>query len=77
LTPNYSAMVAARGRSETEVIMWKQQKGYRLAELLDHPALTLALAREGMERQSIELLLDAAGADDDREMCRVDEPVFA
>jgi hypothetical protein len=71
------AVVAARGRSATEVIMWKQEKEYLLAELLDHPALTLALAREGMERQSIELLLDVAGADDDRKICRVDEPVFA
>ncbi len=57
--------------------MWKQRKEYLLAELLDHPALTLALAREGMERQSIELLLDAAGAASERELCRVDEPVFA
>jgi len=57
--------------------MRKHEKEYLLAELLDHPALTLALAREGMERQSIELLLDSAGADGEREICRVDEPVFA
>lgn len=57
--------------------MWRRQKEYLLAELLDHPALTLALASRGMERRSVALLLDAAGADGDRAGCRVDAPIVA
>ncbi len=57
--------------------MGKRQKEYRLAELLDHPALSLALASQGMERRSVALLLEAGGAARDREIDRVEEPVFA
>jgi hypothetical protein len=57
--------------------MWKRETEYRLAELVDQPALTLALTSKGMERRSIELLLDAAGAGRDRELCRLDEPIVA
>lgn len=56
--------------------MWKRQKEYRLAELLDQPALSLALASQGMERRSVALLLEAEGAARDREAERVDEPIF-
>jgi len=57
--------------------MWNRKKEYRLAELLDHPVLTLALCSKGMERRSVELLLEAAGADRDRDPGRIAEPVFA
>jgi hypothetical protein len=57
--------------------MWKQEKEYVLAELLDHPVLTLALASAGMERRSITLLLEAVDADRDRGASRIEEPVFA
>jgi hypothetical protein len=56
--------------------MWNREKEYRLAELLDHPGLTLALAGKGMERRSVELLLEATVADHDREPCRLDQPIF-
>ena len=56
--------------------MWKQEREYVLAELLDHPVLTLALARAGMERRSIELLFEAMEDDRARETSRIEEPVF-
>jgi len=48
-----------------------------LAELLDHPVLTLALASAGMESRSITLLLEVVYADLDRDASRIEEPVFA
>ena len=57
--------------------MWKQEKEYVLAELLDHPVLTLALASAGMERRSVTLLLEMVDDDRDREASRIAEPVFA
>ncbi|MGA8551616.1 MAG: hypothetical protein WB678_15415 [Stellaceae bacterium] len=68
---------AMGSRSRPEDDMWKRQKEYRLAELLDHPALSLALASQGMERRSVALLLEAEGAARDREIDRVEEPIFA
>jgi hypothetical protein len=56
--------------------MWRRQKEYLLAELLDHPVLTLALASMGMEHRSVALLLEQAH-DCDREPSRPEGPVFA
>lgn len=57
--------------------MWRAVKEYRLAQLLDDPVLGLALASQGMERRSIELLLETAGGDRARQQCRPEEPIFA
>ena len=57
--------------------MWWRQKEYRLAELIDDPALGLELTIQGMERRSVALLLEEEGAVRDREIDRVEEPVFA
>ncbi len=57
--------------------MWWRQKEYRLAELFDNPALSLALAHRGMERRSVALLLELEGAARDRETDRIEEPMFA
>ncbi len=57
--------------------MWRQEKEYHLAQLLDDPVLGLALAIQGMERRSMELLLEAAGGDHVREHSRTEEPILA
>ncbi len=73
-----SPVSAARcGRSATETIMWRAEKEYRVAQLLDDPVLGLALASRGMERRSIELLLETASGDRAREHCRPEEPILA
>lgn len=56
--------------------MWKQKREYDLAELLDHPVLTLALASAGMERRSIKLLFEVVNDDSARETSRIEEPIF-
>ena len=38
--------------------MSTQPKEYSLAQLLEHPALSLALAGDGIDRRSLELLLE-------------------
>lgn len=53
------------------------KKEYRLAQLVDDPVLGLALAIQGMERRSIELLLEAAGGDHGREHSPPEEPILA
>lgn len=38
--------------------IWKQENEYSLAELLDHPVLGLAMTGDGIDRRSVELLLE-------------------
>lgn len=49
--------------------MWTQPKEYSLAELLEHPVLGLAMASDGIDRRSLELLLDAESCE--RRLARV------
>jgi hypothetical protein len=46
--------------------MWRQKREYLLAELLDHPVLGLVMRGTGMDRQAVELLLEAT--------CRARQP---
>ena len=39
--------------------MWRQERKYSLDALLDHPVLALAMRSMGMDRQAVELLLEA------------------
>ncbi len=55
--------------------MGTQPKEYSLAELLEHPALGLAMACDGIDRQSLELLLDAGQAPHRPKPTVPDEPI--
>jgi hypothetical protein len=55
--------------------MWQREKEYFISELLDHPALTLMLSGEGLDRRSVELLLETGGDERDCEPCRIDQPI--
>ena len=57
--------------------MWRQEKEYHLAQLLEDPVLGLALASQGMERRSMELLLEAACGDHTPEPGRPEQPILA
>ncbi len=41
--------------------MSRQQQEYSLAELFNQPVLGLAMASDGLDRRSLELMLDAEG----------------
>jgi hypothetical protein len=41
----------------------KRSKEYSLAELLDHPVLGVMMANAGIERRSLDLILDTDCAD--------------
>jgi hypothetical protein len=41
--------------------MREEAKEYSIAELLDHPGLGLVMTGDGIERRSLELMLDAHG----------------
>ena len=43
--------------------MSEQPKEYSLAELLDHPGLGLFMTSQGIERRSLELILDLPSDD--------------
>ncbi|HEY3909743.1 MAG TPA: hypothetical protein VGM07_07620 [Stellaceae bacterium] len=47
-----------------------------MAQLLDHPVLTMALTSQGMERRSVDLLLETAAGDREREIPRPEEPIL-
>jgi hypothetical protein len=39
--------------------MSRRSKEYSLTELIEHPVLSVQMANEGIERRSLELMLDA------------------
>ena len=57
--------------------MWHKQHEYSMAQLLDHPVLRMAMKTMGMDRRAVELLLERAEDDPDRQPDRVDDPVLA
>ena len=57
--------------------MWSREKEYSLVALLEHPILALAMANAGMDRRSIELLLEAASAERQQNPERYEEPINA
>lgn len=52
--------------------MFRQAKEYSLAELLEHPVLGLLMTTEGIERRSVELMLDTESCE--RRRALADEP---
>ena len=57
--------------------MWRRDHEYSIAELLDHPVLTMVMRSMGMDRRAVELLLETVEDDADRQRGRTDDPVIA
>ena len=53
--------------------MFRKSKEYSLAELLEHPVLGLLMTSQGIERRSVELMVDMQSCE--RRHALVDEPV--
>jgi hypothetical protein len=53
--------------------MFRKSKEYSLAELLEHPVLGLLMTSQGIERRSVELMVDTPSCE--RRRALVDEPV--
>jgi hypothetical protein len=53
--------------------MFRKSKEYSLAELLEHPVLGLLMTSQGIERRSVELMVDMQSCE--RRRALVDEPV--
>jgi hypothetical protein len=54
--------------------MSRESKEYSVRELLDHPVVGQAMKTEGIDRRSLELMLDTAGRDPRRTRDRADPP---
>jgi hypothetical protein len=44
-----------------QAMMHRKSTEYSLAELLEHPVLRVQMANEGIEEQSLDLIIDKAG----------------
>jgi hypothetical protein len=55
--------------------MWRKQHEYSLAQLLDHPVLGLVMKSQGMDRRSVELLLEAGEDERDRGTGEATQPL--
>jgi hypothetical protein len=55
--------------------MLKRVKEYSLAELLAHPVLSLVMTGDGIERRSIDLMLDAESGDRPPTEDEFDQPI--
>ena len=53
--------------------MFRKSKEYSLTELLEHPVLGLLMTSQGIERRSVELMVDMQSCE--RRHALVDEPV--
>ena len=53
--------------------MFRKSKEYSLTELLEHPVLGLLMTSQGIERRSVELMVDTQSCE--RRRALVDEPV--
>lgn len=75
LSPAFQLAHCAAQRSVMETIMGRRIREWRLAELIDNPALALALATQGLDRRSVALLLETAEGERQREVSRPEEPI--
>ena len=55
---SHTAVREWRAVDSIEGMMSKELKEYLVAELLDHPVLGVLMTSEGIERRSVELMLD-------------------
>lgn len=56
--------------------MWRKEREYSLAALLDHPVFRVVMKSMGMDRRSVGLLTDEAADGDERQPLRIDQPII-